>query len=202
MNRLKAAAAAAFVLVLACSLPARASGDQVTMETKWNQKTFSISTTGVTSATFDIGGFGAQGYKLVGSSYTQNGVDGTTYGAVAVAVSSTPNVVGSNYLAYSTNSFSLQISQTVKTPAPLGLGVHGNGNTTVTSTSTFNSPYPTANFFTVPVISTSAVINVPASVLWTDSFRANTVNPIFRLTSLNTGATYYLTVDYLVPEIQ
>ena len=44
--------------------------------------------------------------------------------------------------------------------------------------------------------------DVPAGVLWTDAFRANTVNPIFYLSNLSKGASYYLTVDYLVPEIQ
>ena len=56
----------------------------------------------------------------------------------------------------------------------------------------------------VPVV--DGVINDTVDLL-TAAFRkaelrANTVNPVFRLTGLNSGSTYYLTVDYGVPEIQ
>ena len=184
---------------------ARATGDQVTMETKWNEKTVSITTFGVTSVTLDVGGFGGAGYAINGGTQVLNGVDGTVWGSTApIVLNSTStlparNVVGSNYIAYSTSTFTLQIAQTLKTPPPLGAGSR-NGNTTAYTVQ--NTPYPSANFFTVPVISTSAPINVPAGVLWTDAFRANTVNPIFYLSNLSKGASYYLTVDYLVPEIQ
>ncbi len=204
MNRLKAATLA--LLFVACAPRAHANSDPVTVETKWNEKTVSITTTGVTSLTFDVGGFGAAGYAILGGSYTANGVDGTTYGSLLTITTMTYNVVGSDYVFYasatlSTTFPSLKIVQTLKTPVPNGIGIR-NSNGVVFSSSAFNTPYPAANFFTAPVISTSTTITEPNGVLVQHTFRAKVANPIFLLTGLTSSATYMLTVDYLIPALQ
>jgi hypothetical protein len=189
-------------LLALLAISGRASAlDPKTIETDWNQKTFSISTSGVTSATFDIGGFGANGFAILGSSYTQNGVDGTTYGATAVVSSTTKNVVGFDYIAFSSNSFSMQISQTLRTP----VNPVPSCSSAAVPSGTFwaQSSMPSSYCNSAPVISTSSVINFPPSQtipLYVE-FRAVTSNPIFRLTNITAGSTVYLTVDYGIPRV-
>jgi hypothetical protein len=194
MNRIAVALA-----VLLLSSFARAQ-QVLTVESKWNEKTFSKTVTGVTSATFDIGGFGSAGGMVLGNTGTANGVDGTTYGATSIITSTWTNVVGFDYVFYasatlSTTFPSLQIAQTLKMPTPAGVGFN-NGNQNVRSTTTYNTPYPSSYFFTVPLISTSSVITEPNGVLVQHSFRAQVQNPVFILTGLTASATYMLTVDY------
>ncbi len=198
MIRIKTAAFA--LLLLACFMPARALAP-VAIETNWNQKTFSISTTGVTSATFDIGGFGAQGYARLGDTYTANGVDGTTYGASLTVTTNTTNVVGFSWSALPVGgSAVLQISQTIKTPAPRpprGFGVQSS-----TVIPTFNSPAPMANSLTVPLISTSTTITIRDAVSVSETFTAVVKNPRFIWTNLTAAATLYFSASYLVPASQ
>lgn len=191
----------AFLALAGLSNLSHAAADPVTVETKWVQKTFSISTTGVTSTSFDIGGFAAYGYAILGTTYTANGVDGTTLGAVLTVDTNTVNVVGLSYSALPLGgSASLKIAQTVKTPpphAPFGFGVQSS--TVITAG---NSPFPGAYNFVAPVISTSAAIVIPNSSPWSDTFQAQTSNPIFYFTGLTSGATLFFTVDYAVPRPQ
>lgn len=190
MNRLATIA----LLLLAIALPARALSP-VTVETIWTQKTFSISTTGVTSATFDIGGFGAQGFNKPGGTYTANGTDGTTYGAPLSVTTNTVNVVGFSWSALSIGGdASLKISQTIKMPTPLG-----SANA---SSFSFNNPSPMANNFSVPLISTSSAIGLPNNVAFGSTFWAQTANPVFAFTGLTASATLYLTVEYGIPRVQ
>lgn len=190
MNRL---AVLVSLLVSIGVIPARAIAP-VSIETNWNVKTFSISTTGVTSATFDIGGFGADGYAIQGHSYRANGVDGTTLGAVSTVSSNTTNVVGFSYSALPIGGgANLQIAQTIRTSPPAGL---------VSQSTNFNSQFPGAAYFTVPLISTSSVIATPASVPIADVFPAVVTNPIFYFTGLTSAATLYFSVDYGIPRQQ
>lgn len=204
MNRILMIAA----LLLGSVMSARAAADPVSVEVKWNEKTVSITTTGVTSATFDIGGFGAYGAAFLGNPAKFNGVDGSTYGQATVVTSTWSNVTAFGYVFYasatlSANFPSLQIAQTIKMPTPNGYGLRQPSNMSgYTSTSTYNSPYPTANFFTAPVTSTSTTITEPNGVLVTHHFRAQVTNPIFYMTGLTSSATYMLTVDYGVPRAQ
>lgn len=185
------------LLLLVLAPLARAGSDPVTVETKWVTKTFSISTTGVTAATFDLGGFGAQGYAVPGGTYVQNGVDGTTYGAVVSISSATKNVVGFNYAALASGgSASLQIVQTLKTPPPLGSGVHSNGGAGFVSTAAYTSQYPASYLITAPLISTSSVITAPNNIAVSDTFQAVVTNPIYVFTGLTSAATLYFSADY------
>lgn len=200
MNRLKMALAT--LLALSFSTLARAAADPVSIEVKWQVKTFSISTTGVTSAIFDIGGFGAAGAAILGNTAKFNGVDSTTYGANSVVTSTWTNIVGFGYsiLPIGGNA-NFTISQTLKMPSPNGTGIFGNtGN--VFSSSTYNTPYPASNFFTVPVISTSSTITVPNGVPFGDSFTAQVANPVFNFSGLTAAATLYFSFDYGVPRAQ
>ena len=197
MNRLKSAALAALLLAVA---PLARALNLVSIETDYNQNTVSITTVGVTSFTLDVGGFGTAGYAVLGSSYITNGTDGTTAGATVLITTNTKNVVGFSYSFLPQGAAgTLQYSQTVKFPAPKGTGaLNGNGG----SVSPQNTPYPSANFFTAPVISTSTLIVVPSLTPWSDSFWAKTTNPIFYATSLTASATYTLTVSFGIPERQ
>lgn len=189
MNRL-----AALILLASLSLPARAIAP-VSIETNWNVKTFAISTTGVTSVTFDIGGFGGFGRAVAGSSATFNGVDGTTYGQSTVVTSTWTNIVGFSYSALPIGgSANLQVAQTIKTPPATG--------TNITNSSGFNSQVPGAAYFTVPLISTSATIPIPNSVPYGAAFKAVATNPVFVFTGLTSAATLYFTVDYGIPRVQ
>jgi hypothetical protein len=191
MNRLTVTLAA---LLLACASLARAGSDPVTIETKWNEKTVSYTTTSVTAATFDPGGFGASGFAIIGGKYITNGVDGTTAGASVTITTATKNIIASDYWFNATGSTaSLQIAQTVKTPPPAGSNVK--------TTSGFNTNAPTVNFFSAPVISTSSAIIFPTGTT-IQSFRAQVANPVYILSGLMPSATYTLTLNYLVPAAQ
>lgn len=197
-NRLLTAALAALLLTAG---GLRASAQQVvTVETKWNEKTVSMTTTSVTSAILDVMGFGAAGGGLLGNTYVQNGTDGTTAGTTSTIVSTTPiNGVLFDYSFYAQGSTgTLKIAQTIKMPVPLGVGIR-NGNGVLTSTSTFSKPYPVSYIFTVPVISTSSAIIEPSGTVVTASMRAQVQNPVFLLSNLSTSATYTLTLNYGVP---
>ncbi len=197
MKRLVTAVAAA--LLLSRAVPALALADAVTVETKWNEKTVSVTTTGVTSLTLDVGGFGAAGGMVVGNTATTNGTDGTTQGASSVVTSTWTNVVGFDYSFLALGSTAtLKIAQTIKMPVPLGVGIRGP-NQTIRSTSTYTVPYPASYLFTVPLISTSTAIVEPVGVLVTHSFRAQVQNPVFILTNLTASGTYTLTVNYGLP---
>ncbi len=191
MNRLKLAA----IMLLAFASKSYAAADPVSIETKWNVKTFSISTTGVTSATFDIGGFGAAGYAILGGTQVANGVDGTTYGTNVTITTNTVNVIGFSYSALPLGgSASLQIAQTIRTPAPAGTNQKNpNG---------FNTNFPGAAYFTTPQISTSSAISIPNSVPMSDTFTAEVKNPVFIFSGLTSAATLYFSVDYGVPGAQ
>ncbi len=200
MTRLKTATLA--ILLSVCASIARAQ-QVLTVESKWNEKTVQLSTTGVTATTFDIGGFGAAGGMVLGNTARFNGADGTTYGIASVVTSTWTNVVGFDYVFYasatlSTTFPSLQIAQTLKMPVPKGVGFNVP-NSAVTSTTAYNTPYPSSYFFTVPLISTSSAITEPNGVLVTQSFRAQVQNPVFILSGLSSSATYFLTVSYGVP---
>lgn len=175
----------------------------VSIETDWNEKTVQFSTFGVTSFTADVGGFGGAGFAVLGSSYVANGVDGSTFGASVLVTSTTKNVVLFDYSIVSTNSFSYQIVQTLKTPTnalyvPVQstVTIPGVGVNTFSAQSAFSSAY----YFSTPQISTSSLISYPASGLVVPivfpPMRAKVENPVFLLSSLNKGSTYYLTVDY------
>ena len=183
------------VLLLALAGGPAAALAPVGIETNWNQKTFSISTTGVTSATFDIGGFGSQGYARIGDTYTENGVDGTTLGNVVDVTTNTTNVVGFNWSALAVGGAgSLQISQTIKTPerrGALGFGVQSS-----TAIPGFNSSFPGAYTLVVPLISTSSTISLRDSVSISDTFTAQTANPRFIFTNLTAAATLYFSTSY------
>lgn len=188
------------VSILACliasallALPSFAQ--PITLETKWTQKTFSISTTGVTSLTIDVAGFGAAGYNLPGTTRTLNGVDGTVYGATVTATTADVNIVGFSWSGLAIGgSASMRISQTVKTPP-----ARGSANA---SSAAFNSPFPGANNFSVPLISTSSAIVFPNSVSVSEKFSAQTTNPVFTFTGLTSAATLYFSLDYGVPKVQ
>ena len=200
MNRITAALA-----VLLLSSFSRAQ-QVLTVESKWNEKTVSITTTGVTSAIFDIGGFGGAGGMILGNTGSANGVDGTTYGATSVITSTWTNVVGFDYVFYASATLSttfpnIKIAQTIKMPTPSGVGFNG-WNQNVRSTTSYSTPYPVSYFFTAPVISTSSAITVPNGVLFPHTFRAQVQNPVFILSGLTSSATYMLTVDYGVPHLQ
>lgn len=184
-------------LLLTLAQPARAAADPVTVETKWQVKTFAISTTGVTSLTIDLGGFGAVGYAVLGQQMRANGVDGTTYGSASVITSTATNVVG---FAYSVlplgGSASLQVSQTLKTPP--GGAVRVSSGTSLG----YNSPYPAANAFSVAVLSTSAVITIPNGVPYDGKFQAQTMNPRLIFTGLTAAATLFVTADFGTPRLQ
>lgn len=205
MNKLKQAVAA--LLLLVCVPMARANSDPVTLETHWNEKTVSIAYVGVTTFTFDVGGFGPAGFAINGGTQVLNGVDGTVYGSTVPIVlnSSTTapaqNVVGFDYSFLAIGSTcTLKIAQTLKTPPPIGIGIRSGNTGSITN---YNSPYPAANFaLTAPVISTSSAILMPSNVLYTHTFRAKVTNPIFIGAGLTPGTTYLLTVDYGVPNIQ
>lgn len=180
---------------------ALAAADPVTVETKWVQKTFSISTTGVTSLTIDIGGFGSVGYAKPGSTYRANGVDGTTYGLVTNVTTNTTNVIGASYSVLPIgSSVAFTIAQTLRTPPPLSASQGGVFYSTKVTAG--NSPFPGAYNFSVPQISTSSSITVPNSVPWTDSFQAQTENPVFAFPTLTPSATLYFSCDYFVPRPQ
>ncbi len=199
MNRIKTAALA--LLLLAPAL-AHAAADPVSIETKWTVKTFSISTTGVTAATFDLGGFGGAGGMVLGNAATFNGVDGTTYGNATVVTSTWTNVVGFGYAVLPVGgNASFTIGQTLKMPVPNGLGLR-NSNGVVFASSTYNTPYPAANLFTTPAFSTSAVITVPNGAPFSDAFTAQVQNPVYTFTGLTTAATLYFSADYGVPRAQ
>lgn len=192
----------ALLVAAALLLAPRASAlAPVSIETAWNHKTFSISTTGVTSATFDIGGFGSNGYARPGDTYTQNGVDGTTLGAAVNVTTNTTNVVGFNWSALPVGGgASLQISQTIKTPPlnpPFRFGVQSS-----TVIPTFNSPAPMANSFIVPLISTSSTITIRDGVSVSDTFTAQVANPRFIFTGLTAAATLYFSASYGIPRVQ
>lgn len=196
MNRLKQATAALLLLAFAPFVRAQ---QILTIETKWNEKTVSITTTGVTSMMLDVAGFGAYAAPVLGNPARFNGVDGTVYGAGTVVTSTWTDVAAFDYTMYSSATLAatfagLQIAQTLKTPPAAG--------TNAKTTSGFNSPAPTSNFFSAPVISTSTVITIPNGVLFQHAFRAQVKNPIFYLTGLTANDTYTLTVDYGVPHIQ
>ncbi len=189
MNR-TTMALAAFLFV--CAPSARASAP-VSIETNWNEKTVAIATTGVTSLTFDVGGFGASGGAVLYRAATFNGVDGTTYGAATVVTSTWTNVTAFDYTIFALGSTAtLKIAQLIKMPAPLG----------TSNPSSYTSPRPLDNSFSVPLISTSAAITIPVGVQHTHVFRAKVTNPVFILTNLSAAATYFLTVNYGVPNIQ
>ena len=198
MNRIKIATYV--IAFLACSMPVAALAP-VTIETAWNHKTFSISTTGVTSATFDIGGFGSQGYARSGDTYTENGVDGTTLGTVVSVTTNTTNVVGFSWSALTVGGAgSLQISQTIKTPerrGSLGFGIQSS-----TSIPSFTSPFPGAYTLTAPQISTSSTISLRDSVSVSDTFTAQVSNPRFIFTSLTAAATLYFSTSFGSPRAQ
>lgn len=190
MTKLKTLCAA--VALLACAMPAIAQ--PVTLETRWTQKTFSISTTGVTSLTIDVAGYGAAGYNLLGTTRTLNGVDGTVYGATITATTADVNIVGFSWSGLALGgSASLRVSQTVKTPP-----ARGSANA---SSAGFNSPFPGSNNFSVPLISTSTAIILPDSVSVSQKFTAQTTNPVFVFTGLTAAATLHFTLDYGVPKV-
>lgn len=192
--------AALAALILAFSSTSKAT-DPVSIETKWNVKTFSISTTGVTSATFDIGGFNAQGYAILGGTYTANGVDGTTLGTILAITTNTVNVVGFSWSALPIGGLAnLQISQTIKVPPPHPGYIYGVASST--NIPKFNSPAPMANAFVTPLISTSSTIVIPNSVPLSASFEAETTNPRFIFTGLTAAATLYFTTNYGIPRVQ
>ncbi len=177
---------------------ASAAADPVTIETKWNVKTFARLETGTSSGTWDVGGFGAQAYAIIGNTYTQNGVDGTTYGASATVSSNTPNTVGFSYTILPTgSSVTFRIIQTLKTPPPAGVTVRVSS-----APLGFNSPAPMAYAFSAPLVSTSSVITVLAGVPFSDTWPAQVSNPVFLWSSLAPGGTVLFTLDYGVPRIQ
>ena len=189
-------------LLLLLSTHARALAP-VHLETIWNEKQLYISTTGVTSVTIDVGGFGAAGAAIPGNTWKRNGVDSSTFGKIEVVTSTAPNVVLFDFTAYSsTGAFSLQMAQTIKMPAPVGLGVNANPNTTITSTSTYSTPYPASYLFTQPVISTSSLTSWPQAVALTQDFKAAVANPILYVTNLSASSTFYLSLKYGVPRTQ
>ena len=187
------------------SSSARALGP-VTIETQWNEKTASISTSGVTSFTFDVGGFGGYGYAIVNATYTQNGVDGTTWGSTATVSTTTANVLLSSYSLYPIGGGgTYTISQTLKTP-PKSPVLYANisGVNGVNNTNTFlaTSNFPSAVFFVSPQISTSSTINIISGTPYSHDARGKITNPVFTFSGLTAAATYYLSVDFLLPAIQ
>ena len=187
MNRLAAALAIMLVSSFAHALA------PVSVETDWNEKTVSLTTTGVSAATVDVGGFGSSGFAVLGGSYTANGVDGVAAGTVLTVSSATKNAIGFDYWFYSAaSSATLKIAQTLKTPT----------NPVPANTASYNTPAPSQYYFNVPVISTSTAITLPSATIVSHTFRALVSNPIFYLSGLSPSATYTLTVDYGVPHLQ
>ncbi len=191
-------AIAALALLLLPRVLAFAGADPVSIETKWTEKSIFISTSGVTSLTVDVGGFGSAGFAILGKTYKRNGVDGSTWGNSEVVVSTTTNVTLFDYVAYDTNTFNIQMAQTVKTPVPAG----AYAINIATSIPSFTTPSPWSNNFLVPVISTSAVMSWPGSVALTQGIKSVVNNPVFYITNLNAGSTFYLLVNFGVPRIQ
>ena len=191
MKRLKTIAAG----LLFALVGLRAAAQPITLETKWNQKTFSISTTGVTSLTIDVAGYGSAGYNLLGAVRTLNGLDGTVYGSTAATTTSDVNVTGFSWAALAQGADgTMQMTQTIKTPP-----ARGSANA---SSSAFNSPFPDANNFSVPLISTSSTQRLPSGVGLSDRFSAQVTNPIFYFTNLTSAATLHFTLIYGVPKVQ
>lgn len=192
MKRLLMVAAAA-VLLLSRAIPAFAAADPSTMEVKWIEKTVSITTTGVTSFTFDPGGYGAAGFAVVGGTKVSNGTDGTTQGSTVAVVAADRNVVGFDWSFLAQGSTAtLKIAQTTATPAPRGL--------TAQNRSSFDNPFPASYYLTAPSISTSSAIMLPAGVQYYHAFRAQVTNPVFILSSLTAASTYTLTVNVGYPK--
>ncbi len=191
-----AACIIALYALMACILaaPAHASADPTTLEVKWIEKQVQLTTTSVTSATFDIGGFGAVGGTIYPSTTTgtSNGSDGTTINSQSIVTSTWTNVVAFDYSLITVGSTAtLKIAQTVRMPPPRG-SVNG-------SPLAFNSPYPANYYINAPVISTSSAINIPINTQYVHQFRAQVTNPVFILSNLSAAATYFLTVSYGVP---
>jgi len=190
MNRIKMAVAA---LILACAIPS--FSQPVTLESKWNEKTVHLTTTSVTSATFDPAGFGAAGGMILGNTAHFNGTDGTTLNGASVVSSTWTNIIAFDYSILAIGgTATMRIAQTIKMPMPRG--------STNASSALFNSPFPGANNFSVPVISTSPAITIPASAQQNHTFRAQVMNPVFLLTNLSAAATYHLTITIGVPRLQ
>lgn len=186
-----------FALLSILCIP-RISAQPVTLETKWTEKTFAIAFTGVSSGTLDIGGFGSWGRAVLGKTYTLNGVDGTTFGASATVSTNTTNVIAFDYTVLAAGgTVSLQYAQTVKTPPPGAVNA-----LTLATVIAYNSPAPTANAFTVPLISTSSLMSFPSSTPYSEKFSAEVSNPVFYFTNLSAGATLYFTSNYGVPRVQ